>query len=804
MQSTKLTRTEDFPRYGEEQFHMMTELIPDIVFTTCPDGSDDYLNQRFFEYTGLEPEEGAAASWLHAVHPEDVHLAQNAWPREKEALTSHEITLRLRGKDGSYRWFITRTRPVRDRADHILKWVGTVTDVHDLKVAKAALREREEEYRAMFELASVGKAQVDPYTGRYVRVNHKLSEMTGYSPEELMSKTIGEITHPEDRQHDSDALKQLMSGELQEYSTEKRYIRKDGSVRWAHLDAVMLRDSQGMPLRAVGVIQDITERKRAEEALRESEDRFKAFMDNTPAVAFMKDEEGRYVYANRMFTSLFQMQHKDLVGQSDADVFPSEAARQLQANDAAILKTNTPQQVLEQLPAPDGVLRHWLTFKFPVEASHRRLLGGVAFDVTDRVQAETALQESKRQLQTLNETLEEMVKARTIELLNKQQTLRALAAELTRTEARERKRLATDLHDNLAQLLVLCKMKLEVAEHNRMDPASAFKAVTSLLDEALIYTRTVMSDLRPPLLGNEDDLRTAIAWVVEKLQRHGLTVTVYDDGQPKLMDEDVLTVTYQAIHELLFNVLKHARTKQAIVLLKRDKEYLEAVVMDEGAGFVPGTQPSTLDEGGFGLFSIRERIEPLGGCFTITSHMGVGTTAKLIMPLKICTNSPDMSELTPRGQSPGSSDEDASRTVAASKIRVLLVDDHQIIREGLRSIIEGQDDLHVVAEAADGKEALDLSRKLRPDIIVMDVNLPVLNGPEATRLIKAEFPTIAIIGLSVHEESKMAQTMRDAGASDYLSKGGSFERLCHAIRSAASKGTHEKPSRHDTAKTFSQ
>jgi signal transduction histidine kinase/CheY-like chemotaxis protein len=433
-------------------------------------------------------------------------------------------------------------------------------------------------------------------------------------------------------------------------------------------------------------------------------------------------------------------------------------------------------------------LAHFLIFKFPIEAFNRRLLGGVAFDVTDRLQAEAALQESKTQLQTLNETLEELVKERTIELLSKQHTLRALAIELTRTEARERKRLAADLHDNLAQLLVLCKMKLEAAQHNQMDPANAFKAVTSLLDEALTYTRTVMSDLRPPLLGDEDDLRTAIAWVAEKLQRHGLTVTVYDDGLQKMLEEEVLTVTYQAIHELLFNVLKHAQTKQAIVLLKRVAGCLEAVVMDEGAGFEPGSRPLGPDEGGFGILSIRERIEPVEGRFEITSHVGVGTCAKLIVPLKVSTDSPGMQKLTSPPPGCVSSHLQDPDAVPWSKIHVLLVDDHQILREGLRSIIEGQDDLEVVAEAADGKEALDLTRKLRPDIVVMDVNLPVMNGPEATRQIKAEFPAIAVIGLSVHEEDKMAQTMLDAGASAYLSKGGSFETLCHAIRSAALKG----------------
>lgn len=786
MNSTTGKPSEEDVGLCDEQFHAMADRVPDIIFTNGPDSSDGYFNQRFYEYTGLAPGKNAT-SWLQAVHPEDLHAAREAWRNDATCGRAWDITLRLQGTDGGYRWFIARARPLRDRDGRIVKWCGTMTDVHELKENQAVLRRREAEYRAMFELATIGQVQVDPDTGRYIKVNRRFCEMTGYSSEELLEKTIRDITHPEDRQCDFDALTRLRSGDLQEYSVEKRYMRKDGSVRWAQLNAIMLRNSQGAPFRAVGLLHEITERKHAEEALRESEERFQAFMDNTPAAAFMKDEAGRYVYTNKTFTSLFQLDHRSLLGQTDADLFPADAAGQLRANDLAILHTNTPQRALEQLPTPDGVLHHWLVFTFPIEAFHHRLVGGVAFDVTDRVQAEAALQESKAQLETLNETLEELVKERSAELLQKQWRLQALTIELTRTEARERKRLAADLHDNLAQILVLGKMKLEIAQHDQTDWTNACKAVRSLLDEALTYTRTVMSDLRPALLGDEDDFRTAIAWVVDKLQRHGLTVTMYDDGQQKVLDEDVLTVTYQAIQELLFNVLKHARTQRAVLFLKRDAGHLEAVISDEGAGFEPAPRPSRPDEGGFGLLSIRERIEPVGGRFEITSHVGVGTNAKLTMPLKVNTDFADTVHLTSRIATPLCSNPPCVDGVHRSKVHVLLVDDHQILREGLRSIIEGQEDLTVVAEAANGRAALDLTRKLRPDIVIMDVNLPVMNGPEATRLIKAEFPTIAIIGLSVHDEAKMAQIMRDAGAIAYLSKGGSFETLCQAIRSSVSK-----------------
>ncbi|MDQ4128848.1 MAG: PAS domain S-box protein [Actinomycetota bacterium] len=129
-----------------------------------------------------------------------------------------------------------------------------------------SLRESEEEYRAMFELANVGKAQADPATGRLLRVNPRFCEITGYSAEELLGMTFSEITHPGDRGRDLDNFRRMVRGEG-DYSVEKRYVRKDGSVAWVNANAVLIRDAEGRPLHTVASVLDITEEKRAEQAL---------------------------------------------------------------------------------------------------------------------------------------------------------------------------------------------------------------------------------------------------------------------------------------------------------------------------------------------------------------------------------------------------------------------------------------------------------------------------------------------------------------------------------------------------------
>lgn len=372
-------------------------------------------------------------------------------------------------------------------------------------------------------------------------------------------------------------------------------------------------------------------------------------------------------------------------------------------------------------------------------------------------------------------------KQRTEALLQYQARLQSLAAQLCRADEMVRQRLATELHDNLAQTLALCQMKLAALSRATAPSIVADIApVMVLLKEALTATRQLMSDLRPPTLGDDGDLAAAVQWVAAKLQRHGLTVSVVDDGKRKLLDPDVLRIAYQSLHELLFNVLKHAQVPEATVRLRRIGGYLAIQVKDRGAGFQEnGTQIPTQD-GGFGLFNLREQLRTIGGHIRVSSVPGRGCRVTTLLPMQTLSSvtAPDghQEDRAAATAEPGSAE------VHPVQIRILLVDDHQIMRQGLRSMLESEAGFEVAAEAMDGEMAVELATSIRPDVILMDINMPKLNGVEATRRIKHRFPDIAVIGLSMHEDPKLERLMYEAGASIYLSKGTAFNIVCDTIR----------------------
>ena len=406
--------------------------------------------------------------------------------------------------------------------------------------------------------------------------------------------------------------------------------------------------------------------------------------------------------------------------------------------------------------------------------------------------ASLALQQvdTRAALEHARDDLERQVRERTAEITRRAEDLARLASELTLTEQRERRRLAVELHDNLQQLLVGTRFGLEALANRIGDEhRESIGHLAELVDESIKASRSLTVALSPPVLF-EGGLGAGLEWLGRWMGRqHGLEVEVFTDPEAVSEREDVRVLLYQAVRELLLNVVKHARTNRARVELERlDRGFLEVTVEDLGVGFDPeALRPGGAGSGGgFGLFGIRERFSLLGGSVEVGSSPGEGTRIVLTAPGS--QERPPYPGVAAAGNAAAAPAADAPVEDAAPgtvALRVLLADDHVVMRHGLSTLLEGEPDIEVVGEASDGREAVQLAHRLQPDVILMDLSMPVMNGVEATRVISRELPAIRVIGLSMYEEADREAAIREAGASDYVVKSDPPAALLAAIRNTA-------------------
>ena len=434
--------------------------------------------------------------------------------------------------------------------------------------------------------------------------------------------------------------------------------------------------------------------------------------------------------------------------------------------------------------AKDGrtivVSSHWILHRN--ESGEPVAILEVNSDITERKRAE-------EQLWKLATELEQRVEERTSELVHMRDRLRAFAMQLNLTEQRERRRLANDLHDYLAQLLVVVRIKLMQAAPLIPDGRAArlLKEADQAITQSLDYTRSLVSELAPPTL-HDFGLLPGLEWLASQMQQHGLAIVVKRNIDTLPLPEDQAVLIYQAVRELLFNVLKHAAANQATISVTvTPQDTLEVTVVDDGNGFdLAVITTPTIGSKCFGLFSIRERMQVLGGRLELDSAVGQGTRATLVIPYRPM-NEPAESPGTPQPVSTQHSEPNTENKLphsAPAPLRVLLVDDHAMVRQGLRSLLEGHDDVQVVGEAGDGALGIELVGSLTPDVVVMDVTMPRIDGIEATRRIRQNHPSIAVVGLSVHGTSQVEAAMKAAGAALFVSKDAAGDELYEAIMAA--------------------
>lgn len=360
------------------------------------------------------------------------------------------------------------------------------------------------------------------------------------------------------------------------------------------------------------------------------------------------------------------------------------------------------------------------------------------------------------------------------EVAEREGRLQDLAGRLLEAREEERRRLACDIHDGLVQVAVAAHQNLQtyVEAHLPGSPPSrdgldrALQLAAQTVDEA----RRVIASLRPAAL-EDSGLGIMLRSRVDSLRMEGWEIAYTEALGEERLPLEVEVTLYWIAREALLNVRKHARTTRVNITLRRMGKGVRLEVRDRGRGFdgsalqrnrMPGEQA--------GLFGMRERVALLGGEFRIHSRPGAGTSVVAELPLDRATPVPGDWMSKPQSR--------------PSPARLLIADDHALIREGLRTTLASEPDLEVVGEAKDGREAVELCYRLRPDLVLMDVRMPEMDGLTATRAIKAARCDAEILMLTTYEDPDYLFEAVRAGAGGYIIKDAGKRELVSAVRGA--------------------
>ena len=702
----------------------------------------------------------------------------------------YEIEFRIVRPDGDVRVLQSRGEVELSPDGRPLRLIGVCQDITERKKAEENLRAAQERTTAILGGIADTFYSLDR-KWRFTFVNPAAEQAPfGRPAAELLGKVVWDLfpglVGTPIQQHYLDAATKL--------GMEHYEARSPLNLRW--YEVFMQGWAGGVDV----YMRDITERKRAEAELRRANERLELALRASRAGTWDWDvASGALAWSPEMF-GLFGLdpgKHTATFEAWDGALHPEDLELAHRRIEQA-LRDRTFLDSDYRIMTPEGQVRWIHAFG---EASYDKAgqpvrMGGLCIDISARKRAEEALIEA-------HDRLEARVKERTAELeqvvlvleeesavrkqvetalRDRSEKLRALAMELAQTEERERKRLAQVLHDHLQQLLVAAKFSAASLRNRAASPDIKTEAerVLDLLGQSIEASRSLTAELSPPVL-HDAGLAAGLMWLARWMQeKHGLTVEVTAQAPAAPLADDLRLMSFQAVRELLFNIVKHSGVKVAQVTMAEDADQnLRIVVSDQGKGCDAAALGMGNTPGSFGLFNIRERLAFLDGRLEIESAPGEGTRVILSAPIpKPVPSQPKKSE-SPSAVAP------ISTASAPGAVRVLVADDHTVVRKGLVEILRKEPGIDVVGEAQDGQQAVEQARLLKPDVVLMDVTMPLMSGIEATRILSSEMPEVRVIGLSMHAQDDMAAQMRGAGAVRYLVKDGPAEDLIKAIHDAA-------------------
>jgi len=598
-----VTAEEEMQQANERRYAMTLEAVDDAVWDWNLVTGTAFFSPKYYSMLGYDVGEFPATyeSWRSLVHPEDLARTEGELLRNIESGKGYGADIRMKSKSREWVWISARGNIVEhDAQGKALRMMGTHTDISGRKRAEEALLKSSEEFRAMFEMASIGMAQCDPQTGQWLRVNQKICRITGYTAAEMLGMKVADITHPADREKDSGEFRRVVGGEVPDYRLEKRYVRKDGSVVWVNVNMTVIRDAGGKPVRTMAAIEDITERKKIEDALRENERALNEAQRIGQIGSYVTDIASGIWVASPTLYDIFGMDSSYVTnienwGRLMAPGFEQEMVDYYYQVIQERGKFNKEYQVLR----PRDGRTIWVSahgeFTFDADGTPLFLKGTIQ-DITERRRAEEALQREVSRRQELEQEVLDIAEG-------------------------EQRRIGHDLHDGICQELSGIQFVTElIAKRLPEDlPEKDLLAKTSDdIRKVILHTRHLSHSLAPVVL-EKGDISTALAEVAASTEStFGIACSFSCPEPPRIPSSTTATHLYRIAQESIQNAIRHGKSTSIKITLQPSGANWMLQVADNGT---PSGQEKM---SGRGLHIMDYRASMFGG--SLQFHQNAGTT----------------------------------------------------------------------------------------------------------------------------------------------------------------------------------
>lgn len=645
---TDLRNAEDEVRSQKEILQTIFDHIPVMIRFRDEDGRIKLVNREWERTFGwsLDEIESRGLDLFAELYPDPEY---RQYVLNFIAASTGEFTdLKVRARDGR----VIDATFANVRVENGTN-IGIGQDITQRKRAEEALRDSEERFRSYFELGLIGIAITSPSKG-WLEVNDRICEILGYERSELLQKTWAELTHPDDLSADVATFTRVLAGEIDRYSMDKRFIRKDGRVIDATIFVNCVRNSDGSVAYLVGLLQDISDRKRAEELLQRQTTQLAALheieleigaqselsrvlevvtrragesQNASHCAVFIRDpERAELAVAAALDNNLIGVRLREGEGLAGR-VVATGGARAI--DNYSLWEGRAP--VLEGMPRGPGLAA-------PLKWQHV-VIGAI---IVFRQPGEDAFTpEDARFLEQIAAVSAIAIHQATLlkEVQEAHKRLQVLAHSLIDAQEAERKRLARELHDRIGQALTAVQINLQSMQSSP-DGAYRLEESLSVIEDALKQAHDLSLELRPSLL---DDLGlvAALRWYVERVGRRAQLLNCFDvDSLDMRLPPEIETACFRIAQEALTNVVRHAQATTIWVELKSSDSALELIIRDDGEGFsVRDVMSRNGPNASLGLQGMRERAVALGGLVEIASDPGQGSEVRATFPLKDVTTS---------------------------------------------------------------------------------------------------------------------------------------------------------------------